>query len=305
MTASNPPSEPTLHRLEANGIELAAFEWRAELRGALPTVLMVHATGFHARVWGDVIERLGPRHVISVDQRGHGRSENVMIDDWAAVGRDLEAVIDHFDITGAIGVGHSMGSVAVVDAAAARPEAFQRILLIDPVIMPPETYTMSAADSWHVDPDKGENHPTAKRKNAFASADAMIERFRDRVPYSAFTAKALRDYCEYGLLPAEEGEGFVLACPPAIEASVYMTSRSHPEIYARIRAVSVPVMILRAMSRKKGNDVIDFRYSPTWPGLVNEFPDAREHHLQSHTHFMPMEDPELVARFVLDYDVQL
>ena len=39
----------------------------------------------------------------------------------------------------------------------------------------------------------------------------------------------LADYCTYGLLLAADGEGFELACPPALEASVYQNAlRTNP-----------------------------------------------------------------------------
>jgi pimeloyl-ACP methyl ester carboxylesterase len=77
-------------------VELAYFEWRRELRGREAPILMVHATGFHARVWDQVIRHLGERHVISVDQRGHGRSQKTEITHWKAFGRDLAAFVREF-----------------------------------------------------------------------------------------------------------------------------------------------------------------------------------------------------------------
>ena len=59
-------------RVAVRGIELAYFEWGVRVG---PTVLMLHATGFHARCWDGVIRKLGASmHVIAVDQRGHGKS---------------------------------------------------------------------------------------------------------------------------------------------------------------------------------------------------------------------------------------
>jgi hypothetical protein len=47
---------------------------------------------------------------------------------------------------------------------------------------------------------------------------------------------------------------------------------------------------------------MDFSSSPTWPGLVHEFPNALEVYLPGHTHFIPMQDSALVARYVCDAD---
>ena len=285
-------SEPREHRFRGE-VELAYFEWRADRAGEAPTILLAHATGFHARVWDRVVALLPDRHVISVDQRGHGRSEKVEIRDWAAMGRDLAALADHIGLQGAIGVGHSMGGHALTDAAAQRPGAFQRLVLIDPVIAAPDEY---GGTGWKL--PEGAQHPTAKRKNHFASPDEMFERFRERHPFSLFEPEVLRDYCRYGLLPGEDGEGFVLACPPAVEASVYMTSRTHPGIHDAVRTVEIPVVVLRARGAEHRESVMDFTTSPTWPGLADAFPNGSDVYLPELTHFIPMQDPKRVAETI-------
>ncbi|MDJ0847811.1 MAG: alpha/beta hydrolase [Myxococcota bacterium] len=281
-----------------NGFELAYFEWGRELRGARPTVLFVHATGFHARVFDRVIDHLGERHVVSVDQRGHGRSGGkVPVRHWRDMGEDLAALVRELGLEGAIGVGHSMGGHALVDAAAACTGAFARLVLIDPVIASPGEYP---GGGWKAEHLPGGVHPTARRKNRFASREAMVERFADRSPYSLFEPEALRDYCEWGLLPASDGDGYVLACPPEVEASVYMTSRTNPGIHDSVRALDVPVLVLRAREHSGDGGAMDFTSSPTWPGLAGEFRRGRDVHLRDRTHFLPMEAPALVAAYVLE-----
>jgi pimeloyl-ACP methyl ester carboxylesterase len=290
---------PTEHRIRANGIDLVTFEWGRDVRGREPPILLVHATGFHARVWDEVVGHLGERHVISVDQRGHGRSEKAPIRHWREMSEDLIALVSALELRGAIGVGHSMGGHALTETAAALPDAFMRLLLIDPVIASPDDY---GKGGWMIEKLGNEMHPTAKRKNHFASPEAMIERFRDRPPYSLFTPAALRDYCRFGLLPAPDGDGYVLACSPHTEASVYMTSRTNPGVYDSVRSLEIPVLILRARLPSPDRDVMDFSSSPTWPGLVKEFRNGREVYLPDHTHFLPMEAPALVAGYVLGED---
>jgi pimeloyl-ACP methyl ester carboxylesterase len=288
--------DPSEYRVRVNGLELAYFEWGRAVRGREPSILLVHATGFHARVWDQVVRHLGERHVISVDQRGHGRSQKVPLRHWHAMGEDLSALVHALELEDAIGVGHSMGGHAITEAAVACPGAFRRLLLIDPVIASPGDYREGG---WKIELSEGEVHPTARRKRRFASPDEMFERFEDRPPYALFEPAALRDYCEFGLLPAADGDGYELACLPEMEASVYMTSRTNPGVYDSIRALEIPVMILRAREPSSGGDVMDFSSSPTWPGLVHEFPNAREVYLPDHTHFLPMEASELVAGYVL------
>ena len=283
-------------RVRANGIELAYFEWGQAGQGRGPTFLFAHATGFHARCWDQVIRHLGDHHVIAVDQRGHGRSEKTEITHWGVFGRDLAAFVRALDLRDLVGVGHSMGGHAMTEAAAACSDRFRRLVLVDPVIVSPDDYRDG---QWIAGLDQ-QMHPTAKRKRHFKSAEEMFERFKHREPYAVFHPEALRDYCQYGLLPAEDGHGLVLACAPATEAGIYMTSRTNGGVYESVRALEVPVLVLRAKEPPAERSVMDFSSSPTWPGLVREFRRGREIYFADRTHFLPMEIPDQVAALILE-----
>jgi len=287
--------EPGLLRVVANGIELAAFEWHPQLRGQAPTLVLTHATGFHARCWDAVARHLHDRHVIAIDQRGHGRSEKAAYADWQAFGHDLAALVAQLGITHAIGVGHSMGGHATVVAAAADPSLFDGLVLIDPVIFAPAAY---AGDADARRRRSAADHPTARRRNRFATVEQMIDRFADREPYSLFVREVLEDYCRFGLLPADDGDGLVLACPPEFEASVYATSRSNRSIHDQVRAVRVPVAVVRAIEPPTPEHLSNFAYSPTWPALAGAFEDGRDCYLPGRTHFLPMQDPRLTAELI-------
>lgn len=287
---------PEQQHVHVNGVELAYFEWRRDLRHRKAPILLAHATGFHARSWDQMIRHLGERYVIAVDQRGHGRSQKTEITHWKVFGQDLAAFVRELDLRDVVGVGHSMGGHAMTEAAAACRDRFRRLVLVDPVIASPDAYhddsrMIASLGDWM--------HPIAKRKNRFASPDEMFERFRNRNPYAGFDPAALRDHCEHGLFPAPDDDGYVLACPPETEARIYMTSRTNAAVYESVRAVDIPVMILRAKQPAPGREWMDFSSSPTWPGLVREFKNAREVHLADHTHFLPFEAPALVAKYVL------
>jgi pimeloyl-ACP methyl ester carboxylesterase len=128
----------------------------------------------------------------------------------------------------------------------------------------------------------------------------MYQRFRDRYPFSVWRPEVLEDYCRYGVLPKADGSGFELACPPVVEASVYL-GNTQTDIHHVVPRLTLPVVVLRARGRDPQDaEVMDFSKSPTWPGLADEFPRGRDVFLKDHTHFIPMEDPELVARFIVD-----
>ncbi len=286
---------PVERRVVADGASLCVFEWNADRRGQADTLLLAHATGFHARCWDRVVAHLPDRHVLAVDQRGHGRSDGRPPVDWRDFGRDLAAIARAFDVRDAVGVGHSMGGHATTEAAAQEPARFRRLVLIDPVIGSPEAYALGSRATFADDP-----HPTAKRRARWTSPAEMLERFRDRAPFDTWDPAVLRDYVEHGLLPAPDGDGWVLACAPAFEADVYVSALENGGVHRSVAAVTIPVLVIRAREPPTARDRADFRFSPTWPGLAPSFPNGREIHAPERTHFMPMEDPAQVARWILD-----
>ncbi len=281
--------KPCERRTTVRGIELASFEWGP--RDA-QTVLMVHATGFHARCWDATVGALGEGYrVIAVDQRGHGRSDKTGPFNWQEFGADMTEFVDAFDLRDAIGVGHSMGGHTVVQAAARRPKRFERLVLVDPVIMEPGAY-----DGWADDRpfSNAQEHPVARRRADFDSWEDMFERFRDRHPFKLWRVDVLQDYCRHGILPKPNGGGYTLACPPVVESSIYMGSGG-TDIYDSVRTLPHPVLVVRARRREIRQGEMDFSQSPTWEGLAGAFRHGRDVYRPELTHFIPMQHPELVA----------
>jgi pimeloyl-ACP methyl ester carboxylesterase len=281
---------PAESRIAVNDVELCLFEWPGEG----PPIVLVHATGFHARCWDQVVAHLPGRHVYAVDMRGHGRSSKPEPPyPWSLFGDDLAALAGALALRGATGVGHSMGGHSVVLAAANTPAAFANLLLVDPVITSKAAYATARPNS--------DGHFSSRRRNEWASAGEMFERFKDRAPFNGWEPAVLRDYCEYGLVPAADGNGFVLACPPAIEAAIY-AGASGTDAYPAIESLQIPVRVLRARQRPEGGGAspADMGGSPTVPDLATHFRRAEDVFLPEYSHFIPMEAPAFVAGQILE-----
>lgn len=296
MTSAPPARpEPAERRAVVDQVELCYFEWGVA-DPAQPTVLFAHATGFHARCWDRVIAALPPeRHVIAIDQRGHGRSAKVPPFNWASFGRDLAGFVRTLDLRRIVGVGHSMGGHATVQAAARERLRFERLLLVDPVIMDPALYA-TLKDTIGL--QRPQDHPTSKRNNQWQSWREMYERLHGRGSFAVWRDDVLEDYCRYGVLPNPDGPGFVLACPPLVEAAIY-TGSGGRDIHDLFATIDVPVTVLRGEKRQRAA-TMDFLASPTWERLADQFAKGRDVYLPHLTHFIPMQDPALVARYVED-----
>ncbi len=291
MTASG---QPAIRSIQVNGIALTYYEWQAKPGNQEPPLLFAHATGFHGRTFDAIIERFPDRRVLSLDLRGHGRSEGVPIDDWRVMSSDVNTLMEQLHIHGAVGVGHSMGAHTLAQCASERPDAFSKLVLFDPVILAPEFYAEGAALFTSDTP-----HPCIRRKRDFASPEAMIERFAPRDPYCLFDQRVFEDYCRHGLTRLDDGS-YELACLPEMEASIYASSRSNSAIHETVSRVQIPALVVRA----KQSDLNDFKGSPTWPKLAALFAQGEDMYRPDRTHFHPFEDPADAARIIAEFDAR-
>jgi pimeloyl-ACP methyl ester carboxylesterase len=289
MTAPRPAPETRFFPIEGAST-LAAHHWPAA--GDTARLVFAHATGFHGRVWDAVIARLPAHPAWALDLRGHGQTDGGPVTDWLTLARDVATFLAAAEVTGAVGIGHSMGAHTLLQVAADNPGRFARLVLFDPVILAPEFYAPTEPLYTADNP-----HPAIRRKRDFASPEAMMARFQTRDPYNLFDARVFEDYCRHGLVPALAGEGMELACAPEDEASVYASSRSNPGILEAARRVDIPVLVVRALA----TTLNDFKSSPTWPELANTIPNGVDLHRPDMTHFHPFQDPVDAARIIAQF----
>lgn len=280
-----PPHEQTIR---VNDLDMCYFEWVGDPEH---TVLLLHATGFHARCWDATVEALRTScRVIALDLRGHGRTANRPPYDWNTISDDVVDFVDTLNLTMLTVAGHSMGGRCALYLAAHRPERVQSLVLVDPVVMSPDQYRQRRAEQPAMNVD---DHPVARRRNRFDSPQSMIDRFESRHPFNRWQSRALRDYCVFGLIPTEVG--FELACPPAVEAQIYSHSAA-VDVTGLLSVIRQPTVVMRAKERPANTATMDFSASPTWPDLAQTLPHGTDRYLPELSHFIPMEQPALVAQ---------
>lgn len=121
-----------------------------ERHGSGPAILFVHGSGGHHAAWWQQVAGLRAEFtVITVDLRGFGRSDSSMPEfDGQDFPGDVVAVLDKEDITDAMLVGQSIGSVAALRAGLLRPERVSSVVLGHSLggISHPELRDLAAAD---------------------------------------------------------------------------------------------------------------------------------------------------------------
>lgn len=99
--------------------------------GGLPVVVVPGLMG-HAREWDVLTATLAQdRHVIAVEQRGHGRSDWTPAYTMAAFVADLVALLRANELDRVAIVGHSLGGLVAARCAAAHPDLVARLVMID------------------------------------------------------------------------------------------------------------------------------------------------------------------------------
>jgi pimeloyl-ACP methyl ester carboxylesterase len=127
-------STPTDRAVPGDGITLHARDWGGDGQA----VLLLHGLASNARIWDGVAPRLvgAGLRVVALDQRGHGESDQPGEGyDFAAVARDLEAVLGGAGLDRPVLVGHSWGANVALRYAADRPGEVAGLALVDGALL--------------------------------------------------------------------------------------------------------------------------------------------------------------------------
>ena len=116
--------------------------------------VFVHGAGLNHTVWAAQSRWLAFRHrnVLSVDLPGHGQSAGAPLPDIQAMGAWVLRLLDAVGASQAALIGHSMGSLVALEAAAQAPERTEALLLIGTAAaMPVHPDMLTAAAANHHD----------------------------------------------------------------------------------------------------------------------------------------------------------
>ena len=259
-----------------------------------PDLVFLHATGFNALTYRELLEPLGERfRVVALDQRGHGLSRLPAVAEampgWELYGRDMLAV---FDALGAappvVLAGHSMGGAVSMMAAERRPDRIASLVLLDPV-MPTAEWVAKLLASPDLDA-RIEGLPIARgarrRRAWFASKQEAIDAYRGRGAFASWVGRFLDDYVEDGFAPMPDGDGVTLTCTAAWEAATFASSRHNgADLLARVQ---VPATILVGENGSVSRTADDAGSRTSARRSIETVPGT--------THFLPMEQPDLVRQ---------
>lgn len=250
--------------------------------GTVPLILW-HCTGTLARIWEPVIEAIADRFCIyAVDNRGHGDSGKPRTPEaylWSICGQDVLNVCDFFGLKRVYAVGHSAGASYLCEAAAHRPDLFEKLILIEGIMGPapaqPSTAMAEAA---------------RRRKHTLPGYREALQRFREKPPFNTWHARALECYLRHGWWQDESGAIHV-KCPGFVEAWVYEQGWSSTG-FETLRRIADRVLLVVG-ERSEVRPLVDMQHAVA--------PSARVCVIAEAGHFVPQDNPDAVARLILDY----
>lgn len=285
--------EPREGYIEIPGGRLHYLDWRS---GGLQAHFL-HGNGFCAGTYAPFIEHLVPDlHVIASDVRGHGGSDFTGIQrvrSWNIFAEDLKTIVTATARPPVVGMGHSLGAVSTCIAAAAFPELFSAIVLLDPVFLMPRRLAMIAGmRALRLEKRLPRARAARRRRKTFESkAEALTLFLAGRGIFKTWSPEFVEAYLECGLLE-RDADTAVLTCDPELEAQIF---ESIPlKTWSYVRRVRRPVLAIRG-------EQSDVFVAEAAERLKRTAPDAEVVTIGGTGHFPTMEKPKECAEAIRDF----
>ena len=173
-------------QLHVEGRAVYAYTGARPVSPSQPTVAFVHGAANDHSVWA-LQSRYFAHHgfnVMALDLPGHGRSEGPALASVEAIAQWILRALDAAEIASATLVGHSLGALASLAAAASAPARVGKLALLGPAVPMPVSEAL-------LDAAKADDHVAYELINGW-SHSAPRKLGGNRVPGVWMTGAALR-----------------------------------------------------------------------------------------------------------------
>jgi lipase len=256
--------------------------------GEGPPLIFLHATGFLPWLWLPLARELADSYRIFAPSFCDHREtdpENGGLN-WITLAEDLSRFCESLHLEKPYLAGHSMGATVSLMANALGGLPAAGMVLIEPILLPPEFYKFNISV---------EQHPLAskaiRRTNFWRDRDEAMTYLRSRSLFQSWDEEMLELYIRYGM-SGEDG-GLRLTCSPRREAALFMGGMQD-DPWPLLSRVSCPVLILEGeKSENKGFTDLD--------RIRSLIPDCTRHRVSGAGHLIPMEQPREVTRIIREF----
>jgi pimeloyl-ACP methyl ester carboxylesterase len=245
-----------------------------------PPLVFVHGFGCAHEDWQPQAEAFSARHmVISCDLRGHGASpgepESCSIETYGA---DVAALLRALNLSGAVIVGHSMGTRVVLQACLDAPDRVAGIVLVD------GSFQAAAGDRAEED-----------ARRAIASAG-----------YAAWAGGLFEQMFFAPSATAERIRARAARLPEAVGAALFprMVRWDARTMAAALGRVGVPLLVIQSTMMTPERKRVPLAPGATTPWLEmvrSRAPQAQIEVVPGVGHFTMLEAPDAVNRLLADF----
>ena len=209
--------------------------------------------------------------------------------DWNILADDLIKHMDQVDRKNVIGLGHSMGAIAMYLAAIKRPDLFSKLVMIDPVILPEKITRINKYVPFWI---KKKLIPIIKiasnRRDRWPDKEAVTTHLRSKKVFQRWANDVWDDFLEYGI--KNIGSELTLVYPKEWERRVY---GSAPHLWPLLHKSPCPITIIRA-------EFSDVLTPSTWERVKKCMPHAQLKVMKGVGHLMPFEKPNELGAIIKD-----
>ncbi|MFH0942431.1 MAG: alpha/beta hydrolase [Chloroflexota bacterium] len=271
------PEPPQDRFITANGLRLHYLEWG---KPGQKTIILLHGFNNCAATWIPLAGKLAPRrHVLALDQRGHGDSQ------WSEGGfyrneylaGDLAAFIEALNLKRVSLIGHSMGGNVALKYAATHPEKVARLVIVD---IGPEMSRRVETRAAQMLSMKKDVYPSLDEAAAYLEAADPLAARELLLQEAAYLTRRLPD----GGFTWKQHQMFLGGNAPKPAGPV---SARNEEKWQMMRRVTCPTLVLRG----EESDILDEEVARK---MVAEIPLGEMVNIAGAGHYVHRDNP---ARF--------
>jgi lipase len=252
------------------------------------SLIFLHATGFMPWLWHPLARELAGSYRIFAPYFCDHRETDPQNGgfDWLTLAEDLSRFCKSLHLEMPFLVGHSMGATISMMANALGSLPAAGMVLIEPILLPPEFYTLHIGVEQHPFASKA-----IRRTNFWQDRDDARSYLHSRSLFQGWDKEMLELYLQYGM--SEDGGGLRLTCSPRREAALFMGGMQY-DPWPLLSRVSCPVLILEG-EKSNNREVIDQNR------VQSLIPDCIHHRVEGAGHLIPMEKPREVTRLIREF----
>jgi pimeloyl-ACP methyl ester carboxylesterase len=267
----------------------ALSSWGGEGR----PLVFAHANGFPPATYRALLEQLADSFLVRAfaARALWPSSDPAAVGSWRELADDLERTLVLRGLTGAVGVGHSLGGVLSLMVASRRRDILSSLVLIDPVL-----FTGPRATSWWLLRTLGGARRlplvrgALRRRDHFPSCEEVLRSYRRKPVFRSWQPQVLEGYVRDGFRSTADGQ-VELRYSKAWEARIFELTPA--SVWRDVRRLEVPLLVIRGTTSDT--------FLPNAAARLQRYlPHARSIEMDG-SHFLPMEHPRAVVEKIVDW----